>query len=102
VAANNLGSRIRDVGKHTRGSTENIVLELYSCVDRNVVLDFDIVPNDDISGDKNVLPQNAMFSKSDIWRNMTKMPDSRTFTDIDWRVDPTGLMNVITHWDSRL
>src|SRR5262249_30551523 len=57
VAPHNLRSRIRYVRKYARWSTENIVLQHHPCVQRNVVLNFDVISDHDVICDEDILAE---------------------------------------------
>jgi hypothetical protein len=62
MATLDLGPGIGDVGKDTRWATEHIIFQFNPRIDRNIILDFNIVTNDNLAGDKDILAQVTILS----------------------------------------
>src|SRR5215467_4453223 len=59
-----LGTRIRDICEHAGRPEEDIVFNRYTCVDRHVVLNLDVVPDDRAAVDVDVLADDALLTNS--------------------------------------
>ena len=68
-------SGIDDIGKYHRRAQKNIIFTTYPCVDRDIVLDFDIVTEDHIGGNHHILTDVAILSYFAIGHDMAEMPD---------------------------
>lgn len=53
----------RDVGEYAGRAAEDIVLEFYPFIDRNIVLDADAVPYFYVVGNIYILPEGAFLSE---------------------------------------
>ena len=72
--ADNLGSRIADVGQNAGRTEENVVFDLRSGVNRHVILNLDVVTDHDTAGNVAVLAENAAFADARTFHDVRVMP----------------------------
>lgn len=90
-----LAAGILDVGEDGRRAAEDVILEGHALVDRNVVLDLDEVPDDDVVGDIDVLAQHAAPADPGAALDMAEVPDLRPLADPDVLVDERAFVDEI-------
>jgi hypothetical protein len=90
-----VGTGRGDVGEHTGGTTEHIVLYLYALIDRDIVLNADSIADADIVANINILAQRAVSADMGTALDMAEMPDLRAFTYFYIVIDVTAFVNVV-------
>lgn len=88
-------ARIDYICENSGRSDKCIVLYDNPRIERNIVLDFDVIADTNAGGDKNVLPDVAVPANPRAGHDMAKMPDSGPASDLGARVNDTGRMHKI-------
>src|SRR4029450_254925 len=70
-----------DVCKDTRRSTEDIIFEFHPRVDRDVILNLDVIAQHHVRSHMHVLAQNTALPNARPGHHMAKMPDLRPSTN---------------------
>ncbi len=73
--------RIHHVREHAAGPTKDVVLELDPFIDRDVVLDLDVIPNPGPRHHDDVLPQIAALADHRPGHHMGEVPDLAILPD---------------------
>ena len=68
-------TRINHISEHRRRPAKNIVFESHSFVDRDVILNLDVVADNATRRDDNILTKIAVFADPRIFHDMTEMPN---------------------------
>ncbi len=90
-----LRAGIGDVGQHAGRPKKYIVLHHRAGINRNVVLNFDVVAHVHIVGDIDVLAQNALLAQPRPLEHMREMPDFCAGADVRALVHQRGFMDKI-------
>ncbi len=69
-----VGSWCQDIGEHTTGTQEHIVLYLNALIDRDIVLHPHAIADDDIVTHIDILPKRASIAYTSTRLNMAEMP----------------------------
>lgn len=81
------------IREDTRGSAEDIVLQLDTLVNRYIVLDPDTVPDPDAAGHIHILAQGTILPDDGPLLDMAEMPNFRTGANPDAVIHVTALVN---------
>src|ERR1043166_256973 len=95
IVPHDLCPGVHDIRKDTRRPTEDIVFEFHPRINRDVVLNLDVIPNDHIRRHMHILPENAALPNASPDHHMAKMPDLRPSTNGTWLVDIRTWMDII-------
>src|SRR5262249_20580237 len=68
-------------------AAENVVFQLDSGIDGNIVLDFHVVADTNAAGDVHVLPKITFFADLAIGHNVREVPDFGAVADRAWLVE---------------
>src|SRR6185437_12757084 len=82
VLAGHVAAWVHDVGKHARRPTEYVVFERHALVDRDVVLNLDVVPDPHAGHHHHVLAQVAALTDRGTGHDVGEVPDLRTPADL--------------------
>ena len=82
VLAVYMTARVEHVGKDHRWSQERVILNDHPGIDRDVILDLNVVANDAFRRNNDVLPDIAAAADARGCHNMTEMPDLRPIADL--------------------
>jgi hypothetical protein len=96
VLSYDFGSGVDHIGKNTRWTTEDVVFQLDTRVYRDVVLDFDIVPDYDVTRHKNVLAQDTAVTNAGLSRDVAKVPDLGPRSYVARLIDASGGMGKVS------
>jgi len=91
-----VGTGRSDIGEDAGGAAEDIVLYLYSLIDRDIVLDADSIADAHVVADVDILPQRAVPAKAGTALDVAEMPDLRTLAYLYIVVDVARRMYIIT------
>jgi len=95
-----LRTGVGDVGQDTGGAEENIVFDHGPGIDRNIVLDLHSLAEDDIIGNVDVLSENTFLADFRSGLHVTVVPDFGAGTDCAAGIHESRLMNKIGHGKS--
>src|SRR5688572_7548612 len=95
VLALDVASRVDHVREYHRGPAEHVVLEDDARVDRDVVLDLDVVADDASRRDHDVLADVAARADSRVAHHVAEVPDLRAVADLGRRVDDRRLVGKV-------
>ena len=84
-----------DVGEHTTGTAEHVILYLDAFVNRNVVLDTDPVAYLDIVADVDILAKRATLTDHGTRLDMSEMPYLGAFAYRDIVIDIAAFVYII-------
>jgi|SRR4051812_40601699 len=90
--ATNMRSREKHVGKNHTGATKHVVFQSDTFVNRNVILDFTAISNEDPWPDHYVLSNDTTGPDTAPRKNMAEMPYSAFFADSNVFIDDGGGM----------
>jgi hypothetical protein len=62
MMAHNLGARIHDIRKNTRRTTEDVVFEFNTRIDRDIILNLDVIPNHHVRSHMDILAENTALT----------------------------------------
>src|SRR4029434_2256294 len=82
-----LGSRVNDISENAGRSAEDVVFQLDSGVNRNVILNLAVIANHHVVGDIYVLAQNAALAEAGSRLHVGKMPNLCAGSDLYGIVD---------------
>src|SRR5437016_751781 len=88
-----LRARISDVRKDAGWAAKYVVFENNSGVQRNVVLNLDILPHNNVTRDRNILPQHTSFADLCPSQNVARVPDFGSGSDLTGLIDVGRAMN---------
>src|SRR5213076_1498368 len=97
VPARHVAPRIHHVGKHAGGPAEHVVFQLDALVDRDVVLDLDVVADFRAGHHDDVLAEVAALADDGAGHHVRKVPDLGAVADHRSVIDITGLMCEVAH-----
>src|SRR5213592_2338333 len=93
VLARHVAPRVQHVGEHARRPAEHIVLQGHAFVDRDVVLDLDVVADARTGHHHHVLAQVAALADYRAGHDVAEVPDLRAPADLRPVVDITRFMD---------
>src|SRR5262245_18718465 len=74
VMANDLRAGIDHIRKYTGRTAENIIFQLHTSIDRDIVLDLDITTDQHVAGDQHILAEVAAFTDNSVGQDMAEVP----------------------------
>src|SRR5262249_27434231 len=92
VLARDVAARVHHVGEHHRRPAEHVVFEDAARVDRDVVLDLDVVADGHVGRDHHVLPDIAARADARVLHHVREVPDFAARADLARRVHVAGFM----------
>jgi len=90
-----LAAGIGDVGQNTGRPQEDVVLNRGSRIDRDVVLNLDVVADDNPTSHIDILPEDAILPNPGPSQYMTKVPDLGASADNGSIIDIRGLVREV-------
>lgn len=82
MAPNDVAAWIDHIGEDHRGSAKDVVFECHTSVDRDIILDLDIVSQNDTGSDHDILTEVAALANLCLAHDMTEMPYLRAVTNL--------------------
>src|SRR5574344_417133 len=94
-----MSPRCEHVGKNATWATENIITQLYSFIDRNIILNTDAIAYLYPVADIYILPKRTVTTNTDTSLYMAKMPHFGTMAYLDILIDITAgvYVHVVYH-----
>ena len=81
---------------------KNVILYIHAGINRNIILDFDIVPERGAAVDVHILPDDTTLSNLCSFHDMGEVPDLRAFANLSTLIDVSGFMHEILRLGFRL
>jgi hypothetical protein len=82
-----MAARIEDIREHHRGTAKYIVLQDHPGVNRDIILNLNVITNYTAGGDHNILTNIAPLTNDAISHNMAEMPYFCAFPNLGRLVD---------------
>ncbi len=81
VLAGHVAARVHDVGEDHRRPAEYVVFQNAAGINRNIVLNFDVIADHHVRGNHHVLADVAVGADAGILHHMREMPDFRAWSN---------------------
>src|SRR6185437_4473471 len=91
-----LGARISYVRQYTGRAEKDIIINFHTGIDRNIVLDLDVIANHGATVDIDVLANNRMLPDTGPFHHVSKMPDFCSSSDLGTLINIGGFVREVS------